>query len=134
MQTYENEKYGFKIQYPFNWELDDSGYLFENFELLGFLRSPSSLHLTIAIEVYFDPSYSKLTFDQFVDKKLTEIKNHNEKYMGFNKLYDTDNSSTLGGYPAYKIVYEKWSESLLGKMSYPKYSEVGTIIDGVVYN
>lgn len=54
--------------------------------------------------------------------------------MGFNKLYDTDNSSTLGGYPAYKIVYEKWSESLLGKMSYPKYSEVGTIIDGAVYN
>lgn len=77
MQTYENEKYGFKIQYPFNWELDDSGYLFENFELLDFLRSPSSLHLTIAIEVYFDPSYSKLTFDQFVDKKLTEIKNYN---------------------------------------------------------
>ena len=68
MQTYENEKYGFKIQYPFNWELDDSGYVSKNFDLLGFLRPLSPPYLSIAIEVFFDPSYSALTFDQFVEK------------------------------------------------------------------
>jgi len=45
-------------------------------------------------------------------EKLTEIKNYNTGSVGFNKLYDIDTYSKLGGYPAYKITHEKWFKSL----------------------
>ena len=47
-------------------------------------------------------------------------------------------SSTLGRYPAYKITHEKWFKPLKAaisqKLTCAKYFEVGTIVDGIVYN
>jgi hypothetical protein len=55
--------------------------------------------------------------------------------LRFNKLLSFDTSFTLGGKPAYKIVYENWTYSKFNdQVSYPQYIHVGTITEGIEYN
>lgn len=57
-----------------------------------------------------------------------------EDIFHFTKLLSFDKSYTLGGKPAYKIVYETWFKSLLdANETYPQHMQVGTIINSIEY-
>ena len=136
MQTYENEKYGFKIQYPFNWEYDGFNYLDNTHESLGkFSPISNLLGPSVSMSIEFLPSDNTLTLDQYAEQELQEIKNFKEKDFHFNKLLSFDKTSTLGNKPAYKIVYNNWFYSdYKDEESYPQYIQIGTITDGIEYN
>ena len=107
MQTYENEKYGFKIQYPFNWEFEESNYLDNTQETIGGFSLISSIGVSFVMSIQFLPSDNILTLDQYAEQQLQKIKNYKlSKDIHFNKLLSFDKSYTLGGKPAYKIVYD----------------------------
>jgi hypothetical protein len=134
MQSYENEKYG-KIQYPFNWEYDGFNYLDNTHESLGkFSPISNLLGPSVSMSIYFLPSDNTLILDQYAEQKLQEIKNFNAKDFHFNKLLSFDKTSTLGGKPAYKIVYQNWFYSSYNdEGSYLQYIQVGTITEGLEY-
>ena len=138
MQTYENEKYGFKIQYPFNWEHDNLFLFDDDREYLGFFKpifSSFSEGPDVSMSIIFLPFDRTYTLDEYVEERLQEIKNHKEEGLfHFNKLLSFDKNYTLGGKPAYKIVYQQWSFSSIDrKESYPQYIQVGTITDTIAY-
>jgi hypothetical protein len=134
MQTYENEKYGFKIQYPFNWEYDGFNYLDNTHESLG--EFSPGLGISVSMNIQFLPFNNILTLEQYAEQELQKIKDWKIKdSLHFNKLLSFDTSFTLGGKPAYKIVYENWTYSKFNdQVSYPQYIHVGTITEGIEYN
>jgi hypothetical protein len=139
MQTYGSEKYGFMIQYPFNWEYDGFDMLSADQEYLGSFKPIFSSNLEdpyFSMAIIFLPIGSSYTLDEYAEKELQETKTHKvDGSSPFHKLISFDKNYTLGGKPAYKIVYQNlYLSSVDGKEINPQYMVVGTISDTIEYS
>ena len=98
--TYENPLYGFRIQYPSNWEKVEQGIPYPGVVQFVFLPEDTSdrraIIASILTNYHSDPRSLKQSIDDYI--------NTYKEFNPLDKLIES-NATVLGGMPAHKIVH-----------------------------
>jgi hypothetical protein len=97
-QPYENSTYGIKIQYPSNWIKQENHNLTSAGRIVKF-NSQGAHSATFNI-IGGNRLPSNMSLEQF---SVTSINNLRQSFPHFNLL--ESNSTTLGGFPAHRVIY-----------------------------
>jgi hypothetical protein len=136
---YENEPYGLKIQYPYDWiirinynyslpttssythpQIIGSFYLPNSTEGLPFFYTGVNTNLSKEFKQF------PFTLEQYLHKSL-QAKKNSSAFPDFNLIEaSATNNNTLAGFPAYKIVWT-YKHATYGMR---KLVEFGTVING----
>jgi hypothetical protein len=122
-QTYENEKYGIKIQYPPNWVSFDYGtsHVSETHELVvGFNPVGKEESPVVYLWVQF-LSPENATLESFTNQTL--------KNYRMMKILNQNSSITLGGQPAHKVVYEEAINNAGGESRTLKHMSIWNVLE-----
>ena len=134
-QTYENEIYGIKIQYPANWVSygDDKGSETETRDfVVGFNPVGKEESPIVYLFVYF-LSPENATLESFTNQTLESIQEpykytSQDKKPGI-KILNQNNSVTLGGQPAHKVVYEETISNAGGESRTLKHMSIWNVFE-----
>ena len=125
-QTYENEKYGIKIQYPANW-VSYEGFVTETFELvIGFHPVEKDVPFVYLWVQFLSPENA--TLESFTNQTLKYIQGP----IGGNqviKILNQNSSVTLGGQPAHKVVYEETLSNAGGESRTLKHMSIWNVLE-----
>src|SRR5262245_36957239 len=115
---FENEPYGLKIQYPYDWIIrinynyslpTTSSYT--HTQIIGSFYLPNLIELLQLFYTEVNTNLSKefkqfpFTLQQYLHKSL-QAKKNSSAFPGFNLIEASATSNkTLGGFPAYEIVW-----------------------------
>lgn len=128
LQTYENEKYGIKIQYPANWE----SYEYENFvsetgesvvTFHPFAKDSPAVSLSVDFLSPENP-----TLPSFTEQNLKSIQEPDLKDEAI-KILNQNSFVTLGGQPAHKVVYESTFIDIFGESQTSKYMSIWNVLE-----
>jgi hypothetical protein len=135
-KTYGNSTYGIGIQYPSNWEIDTHlGSEQDNIIHAVDFRSPYENDSDrfadfVAIDIEKLSTKKNMKLDKYAD---SIINSDRESFPSFNLIESNTNSTTLAGFPAYRLQYtlpyQRFGEDDINI----KAMEIGTIIDGRAY-
>ena len=142
LQTYENDKYGIKIQYPANWLSYEYGknFLTETRELVVGFHPVEKGGPNISLEVQF-LSPENATLQSFTENEVKSIQTPLAKgqmgQLGI-KILNQNSSVTLGGLPAHKVIYENTvtdtlSADTFGQSRTYKNMEIWTVLETEAY-
>jgi hypothetical protein len=128
--TYENSTYGIKIRYPSNWSRQEFTNLL-NSSVINIVDINPPIAMDPNVITYIDVGIktnfgNKLPLDQLTRIVIEGFRGGN--YTDF-KLISATTNSTLGGTPAYSIVYTFIDTDGLNK----KHMERGAFIGGKLY-
>jgi hypothetical protein len=130
LQTYENDKYGIKIQYPVNWDsfeyenmVTETGEAIVNFQPIGKDNYPN-----ISLVVQF-LAPENATLQSLTEQNLKLIQTLIIKGQMGIKILNQNSSVTLGGQPAYKVIYEDTSTDTFGESPTYKYMKIWTVLE-----
>ena len=134
LQTYENDKYGIKIQYPANWDsyeyqdfVDETGELVVRFH--PFEKEDPGISLLV---LFLSPENA--TLQSFTEENLKSIQTPIVDVGGDNiKILSQNSSVTLGGLPAHKVVYESTSTGISDESYTSKTMEIWTVLETEAY-
>jgi S1-C subfamily serine protease len=127
--TYENTSYGIRIQYPANWTKDEQDFDPSDgiTDIVSF-SSPFENRLDIYSEnlgIHLESlTDQNMTLEEYANLLITR---YNETLADFN-LIESNTSTTLGGNPAYSLIYTDKEDDTNYKSM-----EIGTIIEDRVY-
>ena len=125
-QTYENEKYGIKIQYPANW-VSYEGLISETHELVvGFHPVEKDVPFVYLWVQFLSPENA--TLESFTNQSLKFIQGP----VGGNqviKILNQNSSVTLGGQPAHKVVYEETLSNAGGESRTLKHMSIWNVLE-----
>jgi eukaryotic-like serine/threonine-protein kinase len=130
-KLYENITYGIKIEYPSNWTIEEEGDEDSDnvIDVVSFFAPVRNNSETVTPSLYITIDNPPLNLIENLNEYLrTTINDYNDS-QDFQVIESNTNSSTLGGYPAYKLVYTDVDED---NINY-KDMEIGTIIGDKVY-
>ncbi|MDF2738501.1 MAG: serine/threonine protein kinase [Nitrososphaeraceae archaeon] len=134
LQTYENDKYGIKIQYPANWDtFEYKDFVDETGELVVRLHPAQQENPSVSLLVHFlSPENANLK--SFTEQNLKAIQTpivegSDEKI----KILSQNSSARLGGQPAYQVVYESTSTDLFGNPQTFKNMKIWTVLETEAY-
>jgi S1-C subfamily serine protease len=127
--SYENSTYGIRIQYPANWTKDEQDSNPEDsvtdivtlYSPLDSRVDEYSENLGVSVE---NLTSANITLEQYTDS-LTA--NYNETLIDF-KVIESNTNTTLGGNPAYKLVYTDREDDINYKTM-----EIGALVGDKVY-
>jgi hypothetical protein len=134
LQTFENEKYGIKLQYPANWDaFEYQDFVDETGEAVVNFHPVEKEHPSILLLVHF-LSPENTTLQSFTEQNLKSIQTpivegSDEKI----KILSQNNSAILGGQPAYQVVYESTSTDLFGNSQTSKNMKIWTVLETEAY-
>ena len=140
LQTYENDKYGIKIQYPANWD----GFEYENMvsetgeAIVNFQPVEKDNYPNISLVVQF-LSPENATLQSFTEQNLKSIQTPIVEGVDKKiKILNQNSSVTLGGQPAHKVVYEDTITNTLsvdtfGQYITYKYMKIWTVLETEAY-
>jgi hypothetical protein len=132
LQTYENEKYGIKMQYPANWEsyeyknfVDETGELVVHFHPSGKEEPVLSLLVLFLLP-------ENATLQSFTEQNLKSIQTPdlNDEVI---KILNQNSFVTLGGQPAHQVIYENTFIDTFGKSQTSKKMSIWTVLDTEAY-
>ena len=98
--TYENPLYGFRIEYPSNWEKIEQGIPDPGVVQFVLLPEGSSDRRAIIASLYADYHYAPRSLKQSIDDYVNGLKEFNPLL----RLVES-NTTVLGGMPAHKVVH-----------------------------
>ena len=105
LSTYQNDPFGFEINYPSNLELIEENFLTSSYQqiLILFLEKKYKVPL-ISISVYF-PFPNENSLSDFLPRIIKE--KNDPRFVNVNKTISiiTNETSTLDKQPAHKIEY-----------------------------
>lgn len=131
LQTYENDKYGIEMGYPPNWRpiepniADETGELVVSFYPTG-KQSP---HIDVIIS-FLTPENA--TLQSFTEQNLKSIQTPIVDGQVI-KILNQNNSVTLGGLPAHKVVYESTSTDIYDVSQTSKHLTIWTVLETEAY-
>ena len=131
-KLYENITYGIKIEYPSNWTIEEEGDEDSDnvTDVVSFFAPVRNDSETVTPSLYITIDNPPLNLIENLNEYLrTTINDYNDDSQDFQVIESNTNSSTLGGYPAYKLVYT----DVDGDNINYKDMEIGTIIGDKVY-
>jgi serine/threonine-protein kinase len=131
-KLYENVTYGIKIEYPSNWTIEEEGDEDSDnvTDVVSFFAPVRNDSETVTPSLYITIDNPPLNLIENLNEYLrTTINDYNDDSQDFQVIESNTNSSTLGGYPAYKLVYT----DVDGDNINYKDMEIGTIIGDKVY-
>ena len=131
-KLYENITYGIKIEYPSNWTIEEEGDEDSDnvTDVVSFFAPVRNDSETVTPSLYITIDNPPLNLiENFNEYLRTTINDYNDDSQDFQVIESNTNSSTLGGYPAYKLVYT----DVDGDNINYKDMEIGTIIGDKVY-
>ena len=135
---YENEPYGLKIQYPYDWIIrinynyslpTTSSYTHP--QIIGSFYLPNSTEGLPFVYTGVNTNLSKefkqfpFTLEQYLHKSL-QAKKNSSAFPDFNLIEASATNNTLGGFPAYEIVWT-YNHPTYGMR---KLVEFGTVVNG----
>jgi serine/threonine-protein kinase len=133
LQTYENDKYGIKLQYPANWDYREyKNFVFETGEAVVELHPFEKIDPHIALSVSF-LSPENATLESFTEQNLKSIQKPvlTDEVI---KILNQNSSVTLGGLPAHKVVYESTFTDIIDKKPViEKRIEMWTVLETEAY-
>ena len=136
LQTYENDKYEIKLQYPANWDIFEyQDFVDETGELVVRLHPFEKNHPSIFLLVHF-LSPENATLQSFTKQYLKSIQTPIvEGGEGGDKIkiLSQNSSVTLGGLPAHQIVYEITLTGMSGESHTSKTMEIWTVLETEAY-
>jgi len=138
---YENEPYGLKIQYPYDWiiRINDNYSVpttssYTHPEIIGSFYLPNSteglpfFYTGIITNLSKEFKQFHFTLEQYLHKSLQAKKNFST-FPDFNLIEaSATNNNTLSGFPAYKIVWT-YKHPTYGMR---KVVEFGTVVNGTL--
>ena len=118
--TVEKPTLGFKISYPYNWNIIDNDFLIT-------FKAPQNT-ATVTFSISNLTSKANLTLEQYSSNEINNIKSVESKKAG-NVIKFESKPHLLSGQPGYGIVF------LNGTNTYPTYKTllVWSLVDGTVY-
>jgi PsbP-like protein len=131
-KLYENATYGINIQYPSNWTIEEGGDEDSDddvTDVVSFFAPVENDSETVAPSLYISIDSVSSNRNENLNEYLTTTINDYNDSQDFKVIESSTNSSSLGGYPAYKLVYTDVDEN---NINY-KDMEIGTIIGDKVY-
>ena len=119
LQTYENDKYGIKIQYPANW-VSYEGFVTETVEqVIGFNPIGKDVPIVYLWVEFLSPENA--TLESFTNQTL--------KNYRMMKILNQNSSVTLGGQPAHKVVYEETISNAGGESRTLKHMSIWNVLE-----
>ena len=119
--TVEKPTLGFKISYPYNWNIIDNDFL------ITFKAPQNAATVTFSINNLTSYSRANLTLEQYSSNKINNIKSVESKKAGNVIKFLESKPHLLSGQPGYGIVF------LNGTVPPYKTLLVWSLVDGTVY-
>jgi hypothetical protein len=121
--TVEKPTLGFKISYPYNWNIIDNDFL------ITFKAPQNAATVTFSISNLTSYSKANLTLEQYSSNEINNIKSVESKKAGNVIKFLESKPHLLSGQPGYGIVF------LNGTNTCPPYKTllVWSLVDGTVY-
>jgi eukaryotic-like serine/threonine-protein kinase len=119
--TYNNPTFNIKIQYPFNWKVDENkNYSEDNIDVVTF-SSPVDQQVSISVDTIEDNS---MTLMQYVNNVVLDDLKQSRDFT----MLKSDPNAVLDGNRAYSVTYTDKDPDFFKGM------EIVTVKDGKVYD